>query len=72
MRVYYFREELKGVKRSNNAKDIDWSKVANSVNLELITKPPPMKINVNEILYKMKPAQTQSTAIQTTVFKNGW
>lgn len=53
--------------------DIDWSKVANTITAETITKPSPIKISVSEVLAKVKPAKIQaSTAIQTDVVdKNG-
>lgn len=53
--------------------DIDWSKVANTIIAETVTKPAPIKINPSELLSKIKPAKIQaSTAIQTDVVdKNG-
>lgn len=48
--------------------DIDWSKVANTITAETITKPSPVKISVSEVLSKVKPAKIQaSTAVQTDV-----
>nr|QDA39870.1 chitinase 2 [Phenacoccus solenopsis] len=61
------REELKNIKRTNNAKDIDWSKVAKSVNLETITKPSPIKIDVSEILLKAKSAQVSPLVVTQTI-----
>nr|XP_018905689.1 PREDICTED: probable chitinase 3 [Bemisia tabaci]XP_018905690.1 PREDICTED: probable chitinase 3 [Bemisia tabaci] len=64
------REELRGVKRANNAQDVDWSKVAPTINLEATTKPAPIKIPVSEVIAKARiPTKTQSTAnaIQTDV-----
>uniref|UniRef100_A0A2S2Q2H3 Putative chitinase 3 n=1 Tax=Sipha flava TaxID=143950 RepID=A0A2S2Q2H3_9HEMI len=60
------REELRGIKRGKE--DIDWSKVANTITAETITKPSPIKISVSEVLAKVKPGKIQaSTAIQTDV-----
>lgn len=68
MFIYFFdREELKNIKRTNNAKDIDWSKVAKSVNLETITKPSPIKIDVSEILLKAKSAQVSPLVVTQTI-----
>jgi len=64
-----FREELRGIKRANNAKDVDWNKVANSITLETTTKPAAVKINVNESLNKIKP--TTVTITQAPPLKNG-
>jgi len=63
---YYNREELRGIKRGKE--DIDWSKVANTIIAETITKPSPVKISVSEVLSKTKPSKIQaSTAMQTDV-----
>lgn len=48
------REELLGIPRGNNAKDIDWSKVANSIIEEVIEKPAAIKIPVSDVLNKYK------------------
>ncbi|XP_022198692.2 chitotriosidase-1 isoform X2 [Nilaparvata lugens] len=63
-------EELRGIKRKNNAKDVDWSKVANSISLETTTKPAPIKISVSELVSKIKtktpqPASERSTTVAT-------
>lgn len=66
MFIYCYREELRGIKRGKE--DIDWSKVANTIVAETITKPSPIKISVSEVLAKVKPSKIQaSTAIQTDV-----
>lgn len=65
------REELRGIKRANNAKDVDWNKVAKSVSYETITKPPAIKIDVSEVLQKVKSTQVASTAASTIVSQNG-
>ncbi|KAJ9573430.1 hypothetical protein L9F63_009158, partial [Diploptera punctata] len=59
------REELRRIKRSNNAKDIDWSKVANSISIEVTTKPAPIKISVSEVLKRVRPHKqtTNSSAL---------
>lgn len=58
------REELRGIPRAGNAKDIDWSKVANSLP-DKVDKPAPIKISVNELLNRVKPQRKQTTALQT-------
>lgn len=64
--MYGYREELRGVKRGKE--DIDWSKVANTITAETITKPAPIKISVSEVLAKVKPSKIQgSTATHTDV-----
>lgn len=67
------REELRGLARSNNAKDVDWSKVANSVSIETTTKPPPVKISVSEVLKRVRPLKqtADSTAVLTAVDPHG-
>jgi hypothetical protein len=68
-----FREELRGIPRANNAKDVDWSKVANSVSIEVTTKPVPIKISVSEVLKRVRPQKqnTDATALQNVVDSNG-
>lgn len=68
-----FREELRGLPRSNNAKDVDWSKVANSVSIETTTKPPPIKISVSEVLKRVRPLKqtADSTAVLSAVDPHG-
>lgn len=60
----FIREELRGIPRAGNAKDIDWSKVANTLP-DKEDKPAPIKISVNELLGKVKPQRKQTTAVQT-------
>jgi chitinase len=69
----FFREELRGLPRSNNAKDVDWSKVANSISIETTTKPPPIKISVSEVLKRVRPAKqtADSTAVLNAVDPHG-
>nr|ARE59262.1 chitinase 7 [Sogatella furcifera] len=65
-------EELRGIKRKNNAKDIDWSKVANTISLETTTKLAPIKISVSELVSKIKTKTPQVASERTTtVVTNG-
>jgi hypothetical protein len=68
-----FREELVGLPRANNAKDVDWSKVANSISIETTTKPPPIKISVSEVLKRARPLKqtADSTALLSAVDPHG-
>ncbi|CAB3371424.1 Hypothetical predicted protein [Cloeon dipterum] len=59
------REELRGIPRAGNAKDIDWSKVTNSVSDKDEPKPSPIKISVSDLLNRAKPQRKQSTALAT-------
>ncbi|GLG95341.1 Probable chitinase 10 [Gryllus bimaculatus] len=62
------REELLGVSRGKDAQDIDWSKVANTIRLDTVTKPSPIKISVSEVLATAKRAKqptSAATALQT-------
>jgi len=60
-----------GIPRENNAKDVDWSKVANTVIEEEPEKPEPVKIDVSELLNKHK-KPTKTKIIQNVVTpKNG-
>jgi chitinase len=70
---FYFREELRGISRANNAKDVDWSKVANSISIEVTTKPSPVKISVSEVLKRVRPQKqnTDSTALLNVVDPHG-
>lgn len=65
------REELRGVKRGPNAKDIDWSKVANALPLEEATKPEPIKIPVSELIGKVKSSKPVVNSLQAVSNKNG-
>ncbi|XP_067006667.2 probable chitinase 10 [Anabrus simplex] len=56
------REELLGVSRGPDAKDIDWSKVANTIDLETVTKPAPIKIDVSEVLKRVRNPTKQVAA----------
>ncbi|XP_026686468.1 uncharacterized protein LOC103519043, partial [Diaphorina citri] len=58
-RELWRREELNGIPRANNAKDVDWAKVAGNVEVETVTKPAPIKIDVSELLSKKKTTTIQ-------------
>lgn len=60
-----------GIPRENNAKDIDWSKVANTITEVAIEKPEAIKIDVADILNRYKkPTKTKIIENVVTV-KNG-
>ncbi|KAJ8898044.1 hypothetical protein PR048_003404 [Dryococelus australis] len=62
------REELRGVSRGKNVKDVDWSKVANSIVVEVTTKPAPIKISVSEVLKRVRPnSKPAGSSLQTLV-----
>jgi len=63
----YCSEELRGIPRANNAKDVDWTKVANSIRIEASTKPSPIKIPVSELLKQVRPPKQKA---DTTVVLN--
>lgn len=69
--LLFFREELLGIPRENNAKDIDWSKVANTVIEEEPEKPEPIKIDVSELLTKHKKPTKTKIIQNVAVNKNG-
>uniref|UniRef100_A0A8D8USC8 Probable chitinase 3 n=1 Tax=Cacopsylla melanoneura TaxID=428564 RepID=A0A8D8USC8_9HEMI len=48
------REELNGISRGSKAKDVDWAKVAGTLDPETVTKPAPVKIAVSDLLNKAK------------------
>ncbi|XP_063916520.1 probable chitinase 10 [Zophobas morio] len=51
------REELRGISRGKNAKDMDWQKIAGAVEEEdedVIEKPAPVKISVQEVLNRVR------------------
>lgn len=51
------REELRGISRGKDAKDVDWTKVAATLEEveEEIEKPAPIKISATELINKVKP-----------------
>lgn len=48
------REELRGVSRGSNAKDVDWSVVAATITEVVVKKPEAYKVPVSEVLTKAK------------------
>lgn len=56
-----FREELRGISRGKDAKDVDWASVAESVVIEEETeKPEPIKISLSDVLKGVKkPTKTR-------------
>lgn len=55
------REELRGISRGNNAKDVDWSVVATTITEVEVEKPEPYKIPASEVLAKAKKISKPST-----------
>uniref|UniRef100_A0A182IMA2 Uncharacterized protein n=1 Tax=Anopheles atroparvus TaxID=41427 RepID=A0A182IMA2_ANOAO len=51
------REELRGVSRGKEAKDVDWSTVAATIQEKEEEKPEPIKISVSELLSKVQKPQ---------------
>lgn len=49
-KYFSYREELRGVSRGKNAKDVDWQKIAGAIEIEVTEKPEAIKISVNEVL----------------------
>lgn len=53
------REELRGISRGKDAKDVDWTKVAATLEVEEeVEKPAPIKISAAELINKVKPKLT--------------
>lgn len=48
------REELRGISRGVNTKDVDWSSVATTISETVVKKPEPYKIPVAEVITKAK------------------
>lgn len=68
-----YREELRGISRGKNAKDVDWSEVAATFEdaEQVAEKPEPIKIPVEELLQKVrKTSKTKIKAGLSTVDKN--
>jgi len=61
------REELMGISRGSNAKDIDWSAVATTITETIVKKPEPHKISVSEVLNKSKKLQKSTLVINTPI-----
>lgn len=67
------REELRGVSRGKNAKDVDWSKIAGGIEEieeEIIEKPKPIKISVAEVLNKVR-KPTKKLVLKSSASKSG-
>lgn len=72
----HFREELRGISRGKDAKDVDWTKVAGSIEdlqgpLEEETvvskvKPAPEKIDANELLQRVKKTNKRKQQVVET------
>lgn len=66
-----YREELRGISRGKNAKDVDWFKIAGAVEVEVIEKPAPAKIAVSEVLNRVrKPTKQIILKNQAAIDKN--
>lgn len=52
--MYQNREELRGISRGKDAKDVDWAQVAGTVVIEVTEKPQPIKISLSDVLSKVK------------------
>lgn len=68
------REELLGISRGKDAKDVDWSKVAATFDddddIESLEKPEPIKISVEELLTKVRKPSKKIKAGLSNVEKN--
>jgi chitinase len=60
-----------GIPRANNAKDIDWSKVANTISEEVVEKPAPIKIPVSDVLNRVKKPTKLKVVQNVVVNKKG-
>jgi len=61
------REELLGIARDGNPRDVDWSKEVPQLSTAVSTLPPPIKIDVSELLSKSTLKKTELAAAKTTV-----
>lgn len=72
------REELRGISRGKDAKDVDWQKIAgpsesDEEEEEEIEKPAPIKIDVAEVLKRArKPAGKKSITTKRVNKKGRW
>jgi chitinase len=57
------REELRGISRGSNSKDVDWSAVASTITEVAVKKPEPYKISVSEVLNKAKKVAKPSSQL---------
>lgn len=61
------REELLGISRGIDTKDVDWSAVASTITETIVKKPEPYKISASEVINKAKKAQkTTQMVIRTS------
>lgn len=60
------REELRGVSRGANTKDVDWSAVATTITETIVKKPEPYKISLAEVLSKSKKVQKPTQLVIST------
>lgn len=65
------REELLGISRGANTKDVDWSAVATTVTETILKKPEPYKISVSDALSKAKKLQKPTTTLIINTPTNG-
>lgn len=65
------REELLGISRGTNAKDVDWSAVATTITETVQKKPEPYKISVSDVLNKAKKLQKPTTQLVINSPTNG-
>ncbi|XP_022905137.2 probable chitinase 10 [Onthophagus taurus] len=69
------REELRGISRGKEAKDVDWNKIAGTIEEDdeeeeqEIEKPPPIKISVSELLRSRKISKKTSLKLPKNVRK---
>lgn len=59
-----FREELRGISRGKDAKDVNWSSVASSAIIEVTEKPEPIKISLSDVISRIK------KPVKTVIVKN--
>lgn len=65
------REELLGVSRGKNAKDVDWATVAGGeLEEEVVEKPTPVKISPSEVVRVRKPHKKLISKSSGAVNKN--
>ena len=57
------REELRGISRGSNAKDVDWSAVATTITEVAVKKPEAYKISISEVLNKAKKVSKPTTSL---------
>lgn len=79
-RHHIYREELRGISRGKDAKDIDWQAIAgpsetedeDEEDEEVVEKPKPVKISVSEVLKRAgKPHLKKSSLSNKRVNKKG-